>query len=88
MIVRIVGPAAIRRLDNDGQGARRTGQGHYSWPVPSEGMEAIHDMKTMAGSPDAEAVIALQSASRNLAHGFCVLGFHEFRKPMKDISDV
>jgi hypothetical protein len=60
----------------------------YPWPVPSEGMEAIHDIKTMAGSPDAEAAVALQTASRNLAHGFCVLGFRQFREPMKDISNV
>jgi hypothetical protein len=51
-------PAAGR----DGQDARATG-----------GMDAIQNMKTMAGSPDAEF-----SASRNLAHGFCVSGVPPF----------
>jgi hypothetical protein len=43
-------------------------------PELPERMEAIQDMKTMAGSPDAD--VAMRSASRNLAHGFCVLGCH------------
>jgi hypothetical protein len=37
----------------------------------TEGMDAIRNIKTMAGSPDAD--LALRSASRNLAHGLCVL---------------
>jgi hypothetical protein len=49
-------------------------------------MEAIQDMRTMAGSPD--AAVATRSASRNLAHGFCVLGFHAFREPMKEKPNV
>jgi hypothetical protein len=35
-------------------------------------MKAIPHIKTMAGSPDAD--LASRSASRNLAHGFCVPG--------------
>jgi hypothetical protein len=49
-------------------------------------MEAIQDARTMAGSPDAD--IAMRSASRNLAHGFCVLGFQAFREPMKEKPNV
>src|ERR1700737_3579481 len=40
-------------------------------PVTSERMDAIRNTKTMAGSPDADL---FRSASRNLAHGFCVFG--------------
>ena len=48
----------------------------------TEGMDAIRSIKTMAGSPDAEFV--LRSASRNLAHGLCVLGLTFLREPMKE----
>ena len=72
-------PAALRPLGDDGQGARRAGQGQALLPEFPGRMEAIQDMRTMAGSPDAD--IAMRSASRNLAHGFCVLGFHAFREP-------
>ena len=51
-------PAAIRPLGITGK-----------VPVRPERMDAIRNIKTMAGSPDADRV----SASRNLAHGFCVL---------------
>jgi hypothetical protein len=51
-------PAAIRRLGVTG-----------TVPVTSEGMDAIRNIKTMAGSPDTDLI---RSASRNLAHGFCV----------------
>jgi hypothetical protein len=51
-------PAAIRPLDVTGM-----------MPVISERMDAIRNIKTMAGSPDADLI---RSASRNLAHGFCV----------------
>jgi hypothetical protein len=50
-------PAAIRPLGTTGK-----------VPVRPERMDAIRNIKTMAGSPDADAV----SASRNLAHGFCI----------------
>jgi hypothetical protein len=56
-------PAAIRPLGTTGK-----------VPVMTEGMHAIQMMKTMAGSPDAE----LSSASRNLAHGFCVWSVRSF----------
>jgi hypothetical protein len=49
-------------------------------------MQAIQDMKTMAGSPDAD--VAMRSASRHLAHGFRVLGRHAFREPMKEKPNV
>jgi hypothetical protein len=37
-------------------------------------MDAISNLKTMAGSPDAD----FESASRNLAHGFFVSGVRSF----------
>jgi len=46
------------------------GQGKV--PVTVERMDAIRNIKTMAGSPDADLVS--RSASRNLAHGLCVFG--------------
>jgi hypothetical protein len=46
--------------------------GQGKMPVTAERMDAIRNMKTMAGSPDADLV--LRSASRNLAHGLCVFG--------------
>jgi hypothetical protein len=48
--------------------------------------ETIQHIKTMAGSPDAD--LTLRSASRNLAHGFCVPDFHAFREPMKEDTNV
>jgi hypothetical protein len=45
----------------------------------TERMDAIRNMKTMAGSPDADHV--LRSVSRNLAHGLCVSGARAFAKP-------
>ena len=42
-------------------------------------MDAIRNIKTMAGSPDADR--ALRSASRNLAHGLCVSGVRPFVNP-------
>jgi hypothetical protein len=47
-------------------------------------MDAIRNMKTMAGSPDA----ARFSASRNLAHGFCVSGAPSFADFMKEDINV
>jgi hypothetical protein len=46
------------------------GQGKV--PVTAERMDAIRNMKTMAGSPDAD--LALRSASRNLGMVFVFLG--------------
>ena len=66
-------PAAIRPLGTTGK-----------VPVRPERMDAIRNTKTMAGSPDADA----SSASRNLAHGFCVFGAPLFREPMKEDSYV
>jgi hypothetical protein len=60
-------PAAIRPLDVTGK-----------VPVTTIRMVAIRKMTTMAGSPDADL---LRSASRNLAHGFCVLERPFFREP-------
>jgi hypothetical protein len=47
-------------------------------------MDAIRNMKTMAGSPDAGPI----SASRNLAHGFCVSGVPFFAGFMKEDINV
>jgi len=59
-------PAAIRPLGATGK-----------VPVTrSEGMDAIRNMKTMAGSPDAD--LANRSASGRLAHGFCSSGIRSF----------
>jgi len=51
-------PAAGR----NGQDARTIGR-----------MDAIRNIKTMAGSPGAASATSSQAASRHLAHGFCVL---------------
>jgi hypothetical protein len=45
----------------------------------TERMDAIRNMKTMAGSPDADR--QLRSASRNLAHGLCVSRVHSLVNP-------
>jgi hypothetical protein len=66
-------PAAIRPLGTTGK-----------VPVMTEGMRAIQIAKTMAGSPDAET----RSASRNLAHGFCVLERAFVRELMKENRNV
>jgi hypothetical protein len=66
-------PAAIRPLGITGK-----------VPVRPERMDAIRNIKTMAGSPDAEPV----SASRNLAHGFCISDVRFFREPMKEDRNV
>jgi hypothetical protein len=66
-------PAAIRQLG--GADARTI-----------ERMDAIRNMKTMAGSPDADLI--LRSASRNLAHGLCVSGGSFAREPMKEDHNV
>jgi hypothetical protein len=58
-----------------GKGARRAGR-HDKMARTIEGMEAIPNMKTMAGSPGAD--FATRPASRHLAHGFYVCGFHAF----------
>jgi hypothetical protein len=49
-------------------------------------MNAIPHIKTMAGSPGADR--KSRSASRNLAHGFCVPDFHALREPMKEDRNV
>jgi hypothetical protein len=61
-------PAAIRPLDVTGK-----------VPVTTERMDAIRNIKTMAGSPDAE--LSIRSASRRLAHGFCIWRSHSFVNP-------
>jgi len=61
-------PAAIRPLDLTGK-----------VPVTTERMDAIRNIKTMAGSPDAD--LPIRSASRRLAHGFCFWGCHSFANP-------
>ena len=48
-------------------------------PFQIERMNAIPHIKTMAGSPGADR--KSRSASRNLAHGFCVLERPFFREP-------
>jgi hypothetical protein len=55
-------PVAIRRLGDNGLNARTI-----------ERMDAIQDLKTMAGSQGAEIANVARSAPRNLAHGFCGL---------------
>jgi hypothetical protein len=57
-------------------------EGQELLPATIGRMKAIQHIKTMAGSPDAD--LQLRSASRNLAHGFFVRGFHAFREPMKE----
>jgi hypothetical protein len=61
-------------------------EGQVPLPATIGRMKAIQHIKTMAGSPDAD--LALRSASRNLAHGFCVLDFHAFHEPMKEDRNV
>jgi hypothetical protein len=68
-------PSSNPAAGHNGQGARTT-----------ERMAAIRDIKTMAGSPDADLV--LRSASRNLAHGLCVSSGSFFREPMKEDHNV
>jgi hypothetical protein len=51
-------------------------------PFQIERMNAIPHYKTMAGSPGADR--KSRSASRNLAHGFCISGVRFFREPMKE----
>jgi len=58
-----------------GKGARRAGR-QCNKARTVEGMEAIPNIKTMAGSPGAD--LAMRPAPRHLAHGFCVSGFHAF----------
>jgi len=75
-----VRPAALRRLGDGGQGARRAGRGLKSlYPHQTGRMKAIEHIKTMAGSPDAD--LALRPASRNLAHGFVGWAFMPSVKP-------
>ena len=82
-----VRPAALRRLDDDGQGARRAGRRPDAFaPYQIGRMNAIPHIKTMAGSPDADR--QSRTASRNLAHGFRVPGFHALREPMKEDRNV
>ncbi|MBV5270308.1 MAG: hypothetical protein JZU55_10925, partial [Afipia sp.] len=77
--VRAACPAAIRRLGEDGQ--RPVARADIFEIARTIGrMDAIRNIKTMAGSPDADAN-ALQSASRNLAHGFCVSWVRAFVNP-------
>jgi hypothetical protein len=68
-----VRPSSNPAAGRDGQDARTI-----------ERMDAIRNMKTMAGSPDAE----FRTASRNLAHGFCVSGAHAFADHMKEDTNV
>src|SRR6516164_5087213 len=55
-------------------------------PFQIERMNAIPHIKTMAGSPGADR--KSRSASRNLAHGFCVPDFHALREPTKEDRNV
>jgi hypothetical protein len=64
-------PVAIRLLGATGKE-----------PVTCERMAAIRNIKTMAGSPDADRRV--RSASRNLAHGLFALVAPLFREPMKE----
>jgi hypothetical protein len=51
-------------------------------------MNAIQLVKTMAGSPDADAAFKARSASRHLAHGFPGCRVRAFREPMKEPRNV
>jgi hypothetical protein len=62
------------------------GEGEPPLSVPTGRMIAIPHIKTMAGSPDADR--KTRSASRNLAHGFCVPDFHALRETMKEDRNV
>jgi hypothetical protein len=68
MFLRRERPVAIRLLDETGK-----------VPVTCERMAAIRNIKTMAGSPDADR--HFRSASRNLAHGLFALGLCSFVNP-------
>jgi hypothetical protein len=61
-------------------------EGQELLPATLGRMKAIRHIETMAGSPDAD--FATRSASRNLAHGFFVPGFHAFREPKKEDRNV
>jgi hypothetical protein len=69
------GMKKIMPIDVQQQSGRWAGQGART----TERMDAIRNIKTMAGSPDADLV--LRSVSRNLAHGLCVSGVPAFAKP-------
>jgi hypothetical protein len=56
--------------------------GQGKMPETDERMDAIRNIKTMAGSPDADR--HFRSASRNLAHGLFVFGPTASREPMKE----
>ena len=58
------------KIDVQQQSGRWAGQDAQT----VERMDAIRNVKTMAGSPDADLI--LRSASRNLAHGLCVFAAH------------
>jgi hypothetical protein len=69
------GMKKLMPIDVQQQSGRWAGQGART----TERMDAIRNIKTMAGSPDADH--SLRSVSRNLAHGLCVSGVRAFAKP-------
>jgi len=56
--------------------------GQGKMPETDERMDAIRNIKTMAGSPDADRHV--RSASRHLAHGLFVFGRRSPVEPMKE----
>jgi hypothetical protein len=65
------------RVQQQSGGWAMTGQ----MPVPSEGMDAIQNLKTMAGSPDADtATIVVASVSQSCAWSLRS-GVHAFVNP-------
>jgi hypothetical protein len=68
-------PIMLKQTSSSNPAAGHNGQGART----TERMAAIRNIKTMAGSPDADLV--LRSASRNLAHGLCVSGVRSFVNP-------
>jgi hypothetical protein len=93
--VRTSRSAAIRQLDDDGQGARRAGlKAKEPWPAPSEGCKPSkipkpwQDRRTLISRARRSMRTSRRTASRRLAHGFCMWGRHAFREHMKENDHV
>jgi hypothetical protein len=92
-------PAAIRRLGNDGRGARRAGQWLRSqddrFARTIGRMDAIQDTRAMAGSPDAgfadmlrHAASAADSVPPSCAWLSCFEASTPAEEPMKENHHV
>jgi hypothetical protein len=65
-------PENERRIMREVTSGSDPAAGQGKVPVTDERMDAIRNLKTMAGSPDADRLV--RSASRHLAHGLFVFG--------------